>query len=89
MFKKHHVKEGPMGAAIGAAVVGSILSSAMAPSAPAAPPLAKTPTMPTMDSAAVAQSAKASVAAQMKRQGRASTILSDVSKTDSSQKLGG
>lgn len=77
--------------AIGAAVAGAVVSSALAPKpqqAPKAPdpiaPIAPT-VMPTPDSQAVLDAQKKSMLDQAARGGRASTVLTD----QSGDKLGG
>lgn len=65
--------------------IGNILG--LQTQAPPLPTLAATPAAPTMNMSMVSQAAQASIAAQVARQGRASTILSGTSSTD--QKLGG
>lgn len=69
-----------------AAVGGALVSSMLAPDAPSAPPpLPAPPVMPTVDDKAAEEARRRSILAQQARSGRASTILSD----DSGDALGG
>ena len=70
---------------LASSVIGSMFSSDKGSSAPP-PPAASEPTvMPTADDAAVKNAKRKSIAAQVARRGRASTILSD----SGSETLGG
>lgn len=71
---------------IATAVIGSVLSSALAPKAPKAPKISDTPVnaMPTEDSDLVQEARRRTLMAQTARGGRASTVL-----TDTDEKFGG
>lgn len=79
----------PILTTVASAVVGKMLAPKQPGAAPA-PTIAAPPVMPTTDSAAAAKAQADSIARQLARGGRQSTILSDTSSTDAaSGKLGG
>lgn len=72
--------------AVASSVIGKMFSSdEKTPEAPAAPAPSEPTVMPTADDAAVKTAKRKSIAAQVARRGRASTILSD----SGSETLGG
>lgn len=67
--------------AAAAGAVGAAAAGAMAPKSPALPQVKPPPTMPTPDSQAVVAAQRRSLAAQVARRGRQSTILTDTGDT--------
>jgi len=65
----------PILTAVGSAVATSVVSRALAPHPSGPPPLSAPMTMPISDDAAAQQAKQKSIASQVARRGRASTIL--------------
>lgn len=81
---------GTIGAGVGTAVATSLLGRALQPGNPsvqAPPPVASPTIMPTANGAQSQQAQQTSIADQLVRRGRASTILTN--QTNNTDKLGG